>query len=143
VTDDKRRSSKYPESKKREVLETLAASGGNIAATSRECGIRAETIRQWRNAARLAADSAVGPAPAGDAAVEANAGDLKRFTKDSWEIIHKANEVVRDKVDELGAKDAASIASGYFDRQGKAEEQMESHGETSEEYAAQWSSEAR
>ena len=73
-----------------------------------------------------------------DVKPQGGASDLRRFTRDSWEIIHRADAVVREKVGELGAKDAASIAAGYFDRQAKAEEQMNSSGDQGQEYVAQW-----
>ena|GEM_PF-6122420 len=120
----KRHRASYGEEKKQEVLQALEKNGGNVAKTSRETGVGVQTIKHWRDEAKEKLASS----------------DLKRFTDDSWHIIHKANEVVREKVDELGAKDAASIASGYFDRQAKAAEQMTSSEESSEEYAAQWDS---
>ena len=69
------------------------------------------------------------------------ATDLHRFTEDAWRIIHKANQIVEEKVEELAAKDAASIAAGYFDRQAKAHEQLNDSSDTTQEYVAQWDSE--
>jgi len=125
---------KYTPEERETVLAKLAANGGNVARTSRETGIREATIRRWRDGKRPPKDAAGAKAP-----VESR--DLKRFSKDSWRIIHKANEVVEEKVDELGARDAASIAAGYFDRQSKAEEQMSQDSDGSEEYVAKWDGE--
>jgi len=123
----------YSEEKRIEVLAALEKNRGNVAKTAREAGVSEDTVRRWRGKPR--SDAA---APDLKRSSDAAAPDLKRFSKDSWEIIHRANEVVREKVDELGAKDAASIAAGYFDRQAKAEEQMNSSGDEGQEYVAQW-----
>jgi transposase-like protein len=113
---------KYTREKRIEVLAALERHGGVIAKAALETGVGKDTVRRWRD----------------DARTENARRDLRRFTKDAWEIIHRANEIVREKVEELGAKDAASIASGYFDRQARAEEQMNSSGDENEEYVAQW-----
>ncbi len=104
------------------MLAALAANNDNVAKTARETGVATTTIRRWRAAE-----------PQGE-----SAQDLTRYRRDSWEIIHKANDVVREKVDELGAKDAASIAAGYFDRQSKAGDQLAASQDTTEEFAAEW-----
>jgi len=124
---------KYTDEKRIEVLAALEKNRGNVAKTAREAGVSQHTVRRWQG--KSAGDAA---APDIKRLSDAAAPDLKRFSKDSWEIIHRANEVVREKVDELGAKDAASIAAGYFDRQAKAEEQMNSSGDEGQEYVAQW-----
>jgi len=149
VTDVGRKKQRYTDGDRQVALEILAANGGNVAKTSRETGIRYETLRKWRD--RAAAASAVSAAGATDAsASDANTAakdsapagvtgsDLVKFSKDSWDIIHKANEVVRDGISEMGAKDAASIAAGYFDRQAKADERLSKDDSAQEEYVVQW-----
>ena len=130
MTEVKKASLRYSEEAKAEVLAKLAANGGNVLKTARETGLREGTIRRWRKAAA---------AKAARVGVD-SAGDLHRFTEDAWRIIHKANQIVEEKVEELAAKDAASIASGYFDRQAKAAEQLNESADTAQEYVAQWDS---
>lgn len=127
VSEKKDSQVRYSDDHKAQVLAALAKSGGNVAETSRQTGINQGTIRRWWRSANGGA----------------SLSDLHRFAKDSWKIIHKANAVVEEKVEELGAKDAASIAAGYFDRQSKAEEQMTATGDDGQEYAAQWDSEGK
>lgn len=147
MDDAKKKQKRYTDGDRQVALEILAANGGNVAKTSRETGIRHETLRAWRDkAALLAAASAAGvtdasiatAAKAAAPAATSTDADLVRFSRDSWDIIHKANEVVRDGISEMGAKDAASIAAGYFDRQAKADERLSKDDSAQEEYVAQW-----
>lgn len=125
----------YGDDKRREVLERLAANEGNVAKTAHETGVREGTIRRWRDAALGKPGREHG---ARGASRRSGAGDLKKFSRDSWDIIHKANEVVKDGIEEMAPKDAASIAAGYFDRQAKAQERLEQDGTGAQEYAAEW-----
>lgn len=121
----RKRHGAYSAQKRAAVLARLEANGGNASKTARETGVAAATVKRW------SAESGAGSEGAG-------AGDLGRFSKDSWTIIHKANRIVREGIEELGAKDAASIASGYFDRQSKAEDRLAGESQGVEEYAAEW-----
>jgi transposase-like protein len=126
VTDEKKSQTKYTVEQRIEALVALEKNGGCIAETVRQTGVSKDTIRRWREEVKT----------------EATANDLKRFQKDAWEIIHRANEVVRENVGELGAKDAASIAAGYFDRQAKAQEQLGPTLDENETYVAEWGAES-
>jgi transposase-like protein len=109
-----------------------------VAKTARDVGIRAPTVRRWRDEEKH-----------GKRAARRKRGkidttkDLRRFSDDAWDIIHKANEVVKDEVGEMAAKDAAGVAAGYFDRQARAEERLAEEGGPSEEYVAQWDKEEK
>lgn len=128
----------YSEEERRAALEKLAENEGNVAKTARDTRLRAQTIRRWRDEDKH-----------GKRAVKRKGGkldsakDLRKFSDDSWEIIHKANELVKDEVEGMQAKEAATIAAGYFDRQAKAEERLTGDGGPTEEYAAEWSGEGK
>ena len=115
---------RYAKARKREVLELLDRNEGNVSRTSRESGISRDTVRAWRND-RKRAD---------------RVREFERFSRDSWEIVHRANEIVKAKMGELGGKEAASVAAGYFDRQLKSEERLLLEAGEGEEYAVEWGS---
>ncbi len=116
------RQRRYSKAKKREVLELLEANAGNLTQTARETGVSRDTVRAWRRA-RERMD---------------RMRELARYSRDAWERVHMASAVVKASVEELGGKEAAAIAAGYFDRQMKAEERLVSEAGGGEEYAVEW-----
>ena len=104
-------------------LACLAANGGNVAKTARECGVKRSTLQLWikeQAARQVPVFSGIKPAPEKTAVAErvaAKVATAKRDLDERFErLAHKLVGVAYRGADKLNGKDAAIAAGVAVDK---------------------------